>query len=89
MRTNLSRFTVAFSDFAWESVFGGNEIPMFPQAWQVGLYLEKYMQRYIPVEVIRLRCKVVATLREGTRWRVNWVIERYVLLQLQSFCSCL
>lgn len=74
MRTNLSRFTVAFSDLAWESVLAGNGVPMFPQAWQVGLYLEKYAERYIPAAMIRLRCEVVGTARAGTRWTVRWAI---------------
>ncbi|KAJ5682391.1 hypothetical protein N7462_005556, partial [Penicillium macrosclerotiorum] len=42
MRTNLSRFTVAFSDFSWESVMRDSDIPMFPQAYQVGKYLAAY-----------------------------------------------
>ncbi|KAJ5658463.1 FAD-dependent pyridine nucleotide-disulfide oxidoreductase [Penicillium longicatenatum] len=36
MRTNLSSFTVAFSDLAWESVMETSGVPMFPQARQVG-----------------------------------------------------
>ncbi|OXV12061.1 hypothetical protein Egran_00176, partial [Elaphomyces granulatus] len=76
MRTNLSRFTVSFSDLSWESVIG-DDVPMFPRASQVGEYLETYMQYYIPPEVLKLGCKVVGTERrtvdgEGGRWRVEW-----------------
>ncbi|KAF4158692.1 hypothetical protein CNMCM6936_002744 [Aspergillus lentulus] len=77
MRTNLSRFTVSFSDLAWESVLGTVDVPMFPQAWQVGKYLEAYAERYLPDEVVRLGCEVVRAVREveggRPRWTVQWV----------------
>lgn len=86
MRTNLSRFTVGFSDFSWESVLGLEgrelELPMFPRAWEVGWYLEEYAERYIPFERVRLRCEVVRTARAGMEWRVEWVGERFVLFLL-------
>lgn len=77
MRTNLSRFTVSFSDYAWESTStGANEIALFPQACQVGRYLEGYSERYVPKDVLRLGCRVVRTQRnlteEGQRWTVEW-----------------
>lgn len=89
MRTNLSRFTVAFSDLAWESVFEDTEVPMFPQAWQVGRYLEKYAERFLPDGVLRLGRRVVRTNRkvgdgEGRRWTVQWV-ERFVLIPFLFF----
>jgi hypothetical protein len=81
MRTNLSRFTVSFSDLAWESVLGTADAPMFPQAWQVGRYLETYAERYLPDEVVRLGCEVVHAVREVVggrpRWTVQWVQRRY------------
>ncbi|KAK9591544.1 hypothetical protein V6Z92_004601 [Aspergillus fumigatus] len=77
MRTNLSRFTVSFSDLAWESVLGGTDVPMFPQAWQVGRYLETYTERYLSDQVVRLGCEVVHAVREVVggrpRWTVQWV----------------
>ncbi|PKX94191.1 uncharacterized protein P174DRAFT_389324 [Aspergillus novofumigatus IBT 16806] len=77
MRTNLSRFTVSFSDLAWESVLGSTDVPMFPQAWQVGRYLETYAERYLPDEVVRLGCEVVRAVRKVVggrpRWTVQWV----------------
>lgn len=84
MRTNLTRFTVCFSDFAWESSQGhgdGDSPPMFPQAWQVGRYLDRYAERYIPREVLRLGCRVVQTERrdkslendDDGNWIVEWV----------------
>lgn len=82
MQTNLSRYTVAFSDLAWESVIDDStEVPMFPQAWQVGRYLEKYTEQFLPRGVMRLGERVVRTIRrtedddvEG-RWTVGWVTD--------------
>lgn len=88
MRTNLSRFTVAFSDLAWESVVEDTEVPMFPQAWQVGKYLDKYAERFLPNGVLRLGRRVVRTSQkvgdgdgQGRQWGVQWV-ERFVLAPL-------
>lgn len=88
MRTNLSRYTVAFSDLSWESVFDSQDVPMFPQAWQVGMYLEEYVERYIPSGVIRLGHTVVQTVRRDAerRWTVKWVLEGFVPLLFRLFC---
>jgi cation diffusion facilitator CzcD-associated flavoprotein CzcO len=81
MPTNLSRFTVAFSDLAWESVIDG-ELPVFPQARQVGRYLGCYTDRYVPKDVLRLGCTVVRTEREVRngllKWNVQWLRDRYL-----------
>ena len=81
MPTNLSRFTVAFSDLAWESVIDG-DLPIFPQARQVGRYLACYADRYIPRDVFRLGCRVVHTERgvqDGVvKWNVQWLRDWYV-----------
>ncbi|KAL2796066.1 hypothetical protein BJX66DRAFT_144651 [Aspergillus keveii] len=80
MRTNISRFSVAFSDLAWESVLGSN-VPMFPRAWQVRRYLEEYARRYIPEGVVGLGRRVVKTARKrkgaglGAQWEVHWIDE--------------
>ncbi|KGO68263.1 FAD-dependent pyridine nucleotide-disulfide oxidoreductase [Penicillium italicum] len=50
MRTNLSRFTVAFSDLDWESVIPEADVPIFPQARQVGEYLTCYAERAEGIE---------------------------------------
>lgn len=83
MRTNLSRFTVAFSDLAWGSVFPGEDLPLFPTANQVGRYLACYAERYIPRDVLRLGRRVVQTERmardgKGLKWTVQWAKERFV-----------
>ncbi|GLA92745.1 hypothetical protein AtubIFM57143_009100 [Aspergillus tubingensis] len=75
IRTNLSRFTVAFSDLAWESVIGEEELSMFPQARQVGQYLEKYANLYIPKGVLRLGKEVVRTVRETDGLRARWTVQ--------------
>ncbi|KAJ5717169.1 FAD-dependent pyridine nucleotide-disulfide oxidoreductase [Penicillium malachiteum] len=82
MPTNLSRFTVAFSDLSWESVFGSSSVPIFPQARQVGLYLEAYRKRYIPETSIRLGHQVLKTVRtvgpgSETGWEVSWVKSKF------------
>ena len=83
MRTNLSKFTVGFSDLAWESVCAvqnGEEMPMFPRARQVGMYLEQYAERFIPSEVVKLQAEVVRTVRkdDSRGWKVGWVDTRFV-----------
>ncbi|GKZ28655.1 hypothetical protein AbraIFM66950_011091 [Aspergillus brasiliensis] len=75
IRTNLSRFTVAFSDLAWESVIAEAELSMFPQARQVGQYLEKYTNLYIPKGVLRLGKEVVRTVRETDGLRARWTVQ--------------
>lgn len=61
--TNLSKFTVGFSDLSWSSV-GLDENgkttdpPMFPRAWQANKYLEAYRKKFIPDGVIKYRQEV-------------------------------
>ncbi|KAK4547961.1 hypothetical protein LTR36_010680 [Oleoguttula mirabilis] len=75
--TNLSRFTVAFSDLDWRSVNlqsthdsgvrkrmqETSSPPMFPKAWQVNRYLEAYKQKYIPDGVLHHQHEVVKAER--------------------------
>lgn len=80
MRTNLSRFSVAFSDLAWETALG-DAVPVFPYAWEVRKYLEKYAETYIPKECFNLGKRVLSVARRGTGirakdwagWEVSWV----------------
>lgn len=65
MCTNQSMHTVSFSDHAWPE-----GTPAFPKAWQVGEYLQQYVQGYDAYR-IRLGCKVVkASLQKGI-WNVQ------------------
>ena len=75
--TNLSRFTVGFSDLDWNSVDLGSKskdaqskspvgpprAPLFPKAWQVNRYLEEYRKRYIPERTISLGTRVIEATR--------------------------
>ncbi|EMC95109.1 hypothetical protein BAUCODRAFT_526662 [Baudoinia panamericana UAMH 10762] len=76
--TNLSRFTVGFSDLDWNDVDlrsnswlgstrGPSErpfVPLFPKAWQVNRYLEEYRRRYVPDSVLKLGHEVVKATRD-------------------------
>jgi len=86
MRTNLSRFTVAFSDLSWnaalayaddkENLSAPRAPSMFPKAWQVGRYLEAYAQKFIPEENIVCNREVTMadyTETENQRWNVSSV----------------
>ncbi|PLB35467.1 uncharacterized protein BDW47DRAFT_62464 [Aspergillus candidus] len=80
MRTNLSRFSVAFSDLAWDAVFEPRDVSMFPQAWQVGRYLKRYSEKYLSPDVFKLGQRVVravrcAEARPSERWTVHWVSD--------------
>lgn len=65
MCTNQSRHTVSFSDFAWPK-----DTPQFPKAWQVGEYLQRYIEEY-PGYEIKLDTKVLKTELEGDKWKVH------------------
>ncbi|KAI1412532.1 FAD/NAD(P)-binding domain-containing protein [Hypoxylon sp. FL1857] len=66
MVTNQSRHTVQFSDLAWREVD-----PQFPRAWQVGQYLERYLNEYGGAD-IRLGHKVTkADLQNDGSWSVR------------------
>jgi cation diffusion facilitator CzcD-associated flavoprotein CzcO len=69
MCTNQSRHTVSFSDLAWPST-----APIFPKAWQVGQYLERYVKTY-PGYEIQKNCQVKQTEYLGGRWKVK-VLEK-------------
>lgn len=75
---------MAFSDLAWDTVFEGRDVPMFPQAWQVGRYLKRYSEKYLSPGVLRLGQRVVRAVRcaEATpreRWTVYWVSDERLL----------
>lgn len=84
MRTNLSRFTVAFSDLSWHSVIledsenrehaNHTPPPMFPKAWQVGRYLDEYTKKFIPKGIIfcdREVTKADLVESEPRKWTVS------------------
>ncbi|ORY12198.1 hypothetical protein BCR34DRAFT_600764 [Clohesyomyces aquaticus] len=78
MRTNLCRFTVAFSGLSWEAVDLGRDgkpAPLYPRAWEVNEYLQEFSRRYIPDSVFKFRTAVInAELLEGaetTKWKIT------------------
>jgi cation diffusion facilitator CzcD-associated flavoprotein CzcO len=79
MCVNQSRHTVSFSDLAW-----GEKEASFPQAWEVGRYLERYVETY-GVEV-KLGNRVVGTVREGQAWRVRVKEGEVEKVFTVSFC---
>ncbi|KAJ4345098.1 hypothetical protein N0V95_005911 [Ascochyta clinopodiicola] len=91
MRTNLSRFTVAFPDLSWSSVDLSDPVtgapspatpPMFPRAWQVGRYLEKYTEKFGLRSSIFLNRKVVnAEILDDMK---TWQISTYDMSTHQS-----
>lgn len=83
MLTNVSRYTCAFSDLAWESVDLDEDKmdldagpPMFPKARHVQRYLETYAKRYIPINSIGTGCNVTQAIPYDhggvTKWSVEW-----------------
>ncbi|MCJ1441288.1 MAG: hypothetical protein MMC23_001774 [Stictis urceolatum] len=90
MRTNVSKYTVAFSDLSWEYVnlrmedgeavqnvteCRPNKAPMFPKAWQVGLYLQRYYDRYIPPYVVNFNTRVLRAERTEKGSHLQWRLE--------------
>lgn len=82
MRTNLSRFTVAFADLPWSDVDLSNTLtgtpspatpPMFPKAWQVGRYLEKYASEFNLRPCIFFNRRVVDAdlLDDNNKWKIT------------------
>lgn len=65
MCVNQSRHTVSFSDLAWPDTG-----PQFPKAWQVGQYLERYIEAY-PGYDIRMNSAVSKIEYDNTRWKVH------------------
>jgi cation diffusion facilitator CzcD-associated flavoprotein CzcO len=81
--TNLSKFTVGFSDLSWDSV-GLNQdqnsagAPLFPKAWQVNTYLEAYRKRFIPDDVIKYKHEVADVHRRlqlAKGAKESWVVK--------------
>lgn len=65
MCTNQSRHTVSFSGLAWPETS-----PVFPKAWQVGQYLERYVEKY-PGYEIRKNTRVIKADFENEKWSVQ------------------
>ncbi|KAL6709637.1 hypothetical protein ACN47E_001065 [Coniothyrium glycines] len=93
MKTNLSRFTVAFSDLSWSSVdlslpkAGSSTaaIPMFPKAWQVGRYLEAYARKFDLLSSVKLNTRVIrARLTDDEK---PWEVVAEDIVTGQEICG--
>jgi hypothetical protein len=84
MRTNLSRFSVAFSDFSWSSVdlsdpASGDPAPStpptYPKAWQAGRYLEAYVHKFDINTAIVFNTRVLETkpLDNSKGWLISCI----------------
>lgn len=93
MRTNLSRFTVAFPDLSWSSVDLSDPVtgaaspsipPMFPKAWQVGRYLEAYAKKFNLDSNIFFNKRVVqaTVLEDSLTWEV--IFENTITKQKET-----
>lgn len=71
MNTNLSQFTVCFSDLAWDTLELQPSPNVFPKAWQVNRYLEAYAQKFIPNGVLTFRTRVQKAERIQLGWRIT------------------
>lgn len=76
--TNLSRYTVGFSDLDWNSVLpeGSQPVPLFPKAWQVNRYLLAYARK-LPKDTILLKHKVIKTERvvSQDQTAASWLVS--------------
>jgi len=68
MRTNLSKFTCAFSDDPWPG-----EAPDFPSAMEVQAYLEQYASKHGLRQHVQLHSRVTSLeLLAAGGWQVSW-----------------
>jgi hypothetical protein len=71
MSTNLSQFTVCFSDLAWDSLELQPPPNTFPKAWQVNRYLERYAQKFLPDNIIHLQTRVKSAEQIQLSWKIT------------------
>lgn len=81
MRTNLSRFTVAFPDLSWSAVDLSSpdspsappSPPMFPKARQVGQYLETYARKFDIHSHIKFNTSVTNAkyMKDTGQWEIS------------------
>jgi cation diffusion facilitator CzcD-associated flavoprotein CzcO len=72
MRTNLSQFTVCFSDLAWDSLDLQPPPNIYPKAWQVNRYLEQYARKFIPDGTISFQTRVKAAKQVHIDGQSKW-----------------
>ncbi|RCI17213.1 hypothetical protein L249_2839 [Ophiocordyceps polyrhachis-furcata BCC 54312] len=71
MLVNQSRYTMHFSDLAWET-----DAPPVPRAFQVGKYLHRYLERYLtPHPAFQLRLDTSLVRAEPSRGSWELLLE--------------
>lgn len=78
MRTNISRWIVAFSCLGWQEIPGADKIGQFPTAKEVSVYLDYFADKFDLRQHIKTEHEVIGTKREegnvqegGKRWSVD------------------
>jgi dimethylaniline monooxygenase (N-oxide forming) len=67
MRTNISKFSTALSDFSWPK-----DTSLFPTQREVYLYLSAYVQQSLPKDVFRLNTQVRNITYSNDKWTVQY-----------------
>jgi cation diffusion facilitator CzcD-associated flavoprotein CzcO len=67
MRTNISKFSTALSDFAWPK-----DAPLFPSQREVYLYLCNYIQQSLPGNIFRFNTQVTNITYSNDKWTLQY-----------------
>jgi dimethylaniline monooxygenase (N-oxide forming) len=67
MRTNISKFSTALSDFSWPK-----DASLFPTQREVYVYLSNYAKQSLPDDVFRLNTKVTNITYSNDKWTVQY-----------------
>lgn len=85
MSTNLSKYTVCFSDKTWPENEPSRPSPLFPKASDVGQYLQQYVDKYLnnPSVDIRTSCRVeeASMVEDDASKPIKWRIR------VQKLCT--
>lgn len=79
MSTNLSKYTVCFSDKTWPENEPSHPSPVFPKASDVGQYLKQYVDKYLnnPSVEIKTSCRVeeASMVEEDASKQIKWRVR--------------
>ncbi|OBT88010.1 hypothetical protein VE02_02921 [Pseudogymnoascus sp. 03VT05] len=79
MSTNLSKYTVCFSDKTWPENEPSRPSPLFPKASDVGQYLRQYVEKYLknPSVEIKTSCRVeeASMVEDDASKPIKWRIR--------------
>lgn len=68
MRTNISRYTCMFSDYAWKE-----PVEDFPNQRDVLAYLNNYIDHFKLQQYVRLNSNVTKVSKINDKWKVEWL----------------